>query len=229
MADNGFWQRAWADGSPGRTGSGRAGPHPDLVAHAGTAFAGAARLLVPLCGRSPDLAWLAGGWPEVVGVELVERAVAGYAAEHSLAAHERPVGAFRRYSRGGLSVLLGDFFDATPDAVGTFDGAWDRGALGALPPTRRDRYGRVLLGLLRPGATVLAECYTFDQRRLPGPPYSVSGPELGRLFGEGRVRVIEDRTLTNGGRYPGMPLRRWRQRVYAIDVPPRMARAQTAS
>ena len=228
MGDTGFWHRVWADGPTGRTGFGLAGPHPDLVAHAAAVFAGAARLLVPLCGRSPDLAWLAQRWPEVVGVELVERAVTGYAAEHSLTARQPPEGAFRRYSRPGLSILLGDFFEATPEVLGAFDGAWDRGALGALPAELRPRYVRVLLGLLRPGARALLECYTFDQGRLPGPPYSVSEAELGRLFGDHRVRVVEDRTLTNDGRYPAVPLGRWRQRVYAVDVPSRLASGDDA-
>jgi hypothetical protein len=65
---------------------------------------------------------------------------------------------------------------------------------------------------------VLLECYAFDQGRLPGPPYSVSGPELGRLFAAGATRVLEDRRLTNDGRFPGVPLRRWRQRILAIQV-----------
>lgn len=211
MADD-FWHRAWR--SP-RTGRNKADPHPDLVAHAVTEFVGAVRLLVPFCGRSPDLLWLAERWPEVVGVELVDEAVAGFA---DLAVRE-PVAGFRRYGRDGLTVLLGDFHDAKPGTFGTFDGAWDRGAFGALPAARRPPYVRVLRSLLRPGSTVLLEGYTFDQRRLSGPPFSVRDAELCGAFPDCGVRVLADRRLENRGRYPAVPLERWRQRVYAIELP----------
>ena len=41
-----------------------------------------ARVLVPLCGKSLDLAWLVGQGYQVVGVELAPRAVEDFFTEH---------------------------------------------------------------------------------------------------------------------------------------------------
>jgi thiopurine S-methyltransferase len=214
--DDGFWQQAWATG---RLRGEAAGPHPDLVTHAPTVLVGARRILVPLCGRSADLIWLAGRWPEIVGIELVEPVVTGFAAGHGLIASHPPVGGFRGYRRDALTVLAGDFLTADPARVGTFDGGWDRGALVAMPPGRRPAYARVLRALLRPGATILLETYEIDHVWAAGPPFSVPDTEVRRLFDGAAVRVLERRARAFDRRYRGRMRRTWRQNIYAIRTP----------
>ena len=43
-----------------------------------------ARVLVPLCGKSLDLAWLAGRGHQVLGVELSEKAIEDFFSEHQI-------------------------------------------------------------------------------------------------------------------------------------------------
>ncbi|HHQ40879.1 MAG TPA: thiopurine S-methyltransferase, partial [Chromatiales bacterium] len=77
-----FWLARW---EAGQTGFHRGEVNPLLLAHwdalgvpeGGTVF-------VPLCGKSRDMAWLAGRGHPVVGVELSPIAVRGFFAEHGL-------------------------------------------------------------------------------------------------------------------------------------------------
>ena len=85
------------------------------------------RVLVPLCGKTPDLLWLEAQGNEVVGFELSEVAVEAFFSENDLA-YERIEGELVEYraSERRLSLFCGDYFafDAGP-----FDGHYDRGAL----------------------------------------------------------------------------------------------------
>jgi thiopurine S-methyltransferase len=179
MGDDGrdFWAELWRTG---RTGFHRPDPHPDLVAHHDQVIGDAARVLVPLCGRTPDLAWLAERHREVVGVEFVAEAVEQYAREHDLAP-AAPVGSLTAYRGGPLTLLLGDFF-AVPADAGPFDAIWDRAALVALDAATRPRYVAACRALLRPGAPVLLSTFRFDQPADVGPPFSIDDDELRRLY-----------------------------------------------
>ena len=131
------WRKAWRAGRPAFH---RDAVHADLVAYHDEILGGADRVLVPLSGRSLDLAWLAERGHEVVGVEIVEEVVAAYFADRGLEVAPAPAGPFRAYRSGSLTVLAGDMLAATPEHLGTFDGAWDRAALVALPTAERPAY-----------------------------------------------------------------------------------------
>ena len=68
-----YWLERWKDG---RTGFHQDQPTPLLAAHwDGLGVASGARVLVPLAGKSLDMAWLAGRGHRVLGVELSQLAV----------------------------------------------------------------------------------------------------------------------------------------------------------
>ncbi len=67
-----FWKTRW---QAGQIGFHEGRPNAFLEAHAAR-LGIARRVLVPLCGKSVDLAYLAGLGHDVVGVELVEEAAA---------------------------------------------------------------------------------------------------------------------------------------------------------
>lgn len=52
------------------------------------------RILVPLCGKTLDLAWLAAQGLEVLGVELSEKAVSDFFEEHDLRPEIDQLGGF---------------------------------------------------------------------------------------------------------------------------------------
>jgi len=149
----------------------------------------AARVLVPLCGKSLDLLWLAERGHPVVGVEISAVAVAGLFTEHGLTPTVDEWPPFRRYRAAGLTVLHGDFFALTPAVLGPVVAVFDRAALVALPPALRARYAAHLIQLAGAAPSLLLT-YEYDQTRMPGPPFAVSGAELVRHYGA-RYHLIE--------------------------------------
>ena len=81
VSTGGDWLKRWREG---RTGFHEGRPN-DLLVHHAARLAGCRRVLVPLCGKSEDLAFLAARGHDVVGVELAEQAVQAFFAEHDLA------------------------------------------------------------------------------------------------------------------------------------------------
>jgi thiopurine S-methyltransferase len=77
-----FWQKRWADN---QIGFHQAQVNPYLQTYwPQLQLAPASRVLVPLCGKSLDLAWLAGQGYRVLGVELSRQAVEDFFREHGL-------------------------------------------------------------------------------------------------------------------------------------------------
>jgi hypothetical protein len=66
---------------------------------------------------------------------------------------------------------------------GRVDAIWDRAALVAVDPKDRGRYRDALLQVLVPGGVILLVTFTYDQSKLPGPPWSVSDDDVKTLFG----------------------------------------------
>ncbi len=102
------------------------------------------RVLVPLCGKSEDLCWLAERRHEVVGVEFSLVAAKAFAAEQGIVfteTHEPPFTVFRG---NWITYYVGDFQDFTPAIGGRFDLLYDRAALIALPPETRPGYVRAV-------------------------------------------------------------------------------------
>lgn len=136
------------------------------------------RVLVPLAGKSPDLAWLGSHGFDVVGVEVSPVACEAFFAERSVAAERMADGPFVRWRGAGVTLLQGDFFDLD----GRFDAALDRGALVAFAPETRAGYAEHLRARLVPAAPLLLVTIEYDPRRRSRPPFPVFPPEVRRLF-----------------------------------------------
>ncbi len=130
--------------------------------------------LVPLCGKSADLEWLAAQGP-VVGVDLSAIACAAFFAERNLTPTITTAPPFTRYEHGATTLLEGDIFGF----AGRVDAIWDRAALIALPPALRSRYAALLLSFHVP---ILLVSFVYDGARRDGPPFSVSDDEVRALF-----------------------------------------------
>jgi thiopurine S-methyltransferase len=85
--DAAFWQARW---DTGQIGFHEGRPNRYLTEFVDTLGEGR-RVLVPLCGKTVDLAYLAERGHQVVGVELVEAAVIGFFAERELTRPSRTV------------------------------------------------------------------------------------------------------------------------------------------
>lgn len=177
-----FWLGRW---ERGETGWHQSEVEPGLVTH--FPKTGPRRVLVPLCGKSLDLTWLASQGHEVVGVELSEMACRAYFNENNLAPTEAQEGPFHVFRAGGITLLQGDFFALSPEILGPIDAIYDRAALIALPPELRKNYSILIQKLVRTCARPNFVHLQIVLERSPqddkGPPFSIPEQELERLYG----------------------------------------------
>ena len=150
---------------------------PSVEAPAGSA------VLVPLCGKSLDMRWLAEQGHKVVGVEVSPVACEAFFDGLQLKPDIEKAGAFRSYSAGPYRILQGDFFAATAADVAPVASFYDRAALVAMPPEMQSDYTRQLLSLLPPGAVGLINCLEYPPEVMDGPPFSIGQASLHKLLG----------------------------------------------
>jgi len=168
-----FWIDRWSEG---KIGFHEGKPNAFLDEFA-TRLAGT-RVLVPLCGKTVDLAFLAAHGHEVVGIELVEDAVRAFFAEHDLVPTVMRRGPLAIYTAGTITVIAGDLFAVGRDDVGPIDAIYDRAALIALPPELRARYVAHLRTLAPAATPVLLVTLEYPQELMEGPPHSVPEAEV---------------------------------------------------
>lgn len=189
-----FWYKKWDSNQIGFHQP-EANPYlqrywPDL------AIASSARVLVPLCGKSLDLLWLAGQGHSVLGVELSEKAVEEFFSEHQLQPQISEQGAFKVYRTGAFELWCGDFFALAAEDVADCAALYDRAALIALPEAMRERYAAHLQQLLTQGMKGLLITLDYDQTQIPGPPFAVNDDEVQRLLGEAwQLERLEERDV----------------------------------
>ena len=180
--DPSFWLGRW---ERGETGWHQTEVEPGLVEH--FPKGAARRVLVPLCGKTLDLQWLASQGHEVVGVELSEVAVRAFMSEHQLNATESREGPFLIFRAGRITIFQGDIFSLTPDQLGPIDAIYDRAALIALPPELRKAYAAQILKLIAACASPQFSHLQIVLQRTPqdeqGPPFSIQPSEIETLHG----------------------------------------------
>ena len=134
------------------------------------------RVLVPLCGKTPDLLWLEAQGNEVVGVELSELAVEAFFTDNALE-YERIDGSLPGYrcTTRNVTIYCGDYFDFEHEPCNAH---YDRGALIALSPELRPRYAAHTASLLTDDARQFILTIDYDDSVCEGPPFAVRADEL---------------------------------------------------
>lgn len=190
--DADFWSDRW---KAGQIGFHEGRPNAFLERHAGHLGSGR-RVLVPLCGKAVDVAYLASQGHDVVGVELIEDAVAAFFRDHGLTPTVARDEAFVRYQAGTITLLAGDVFATTPGVLGPIDALYDRAALIALPPELRERYVEHLRSMLAPGTPGLLVTLEYPQELMSGPPFAVTDDEVRRLYAGAAVDLAGETSAT---------------------------------
>jgi thiopurine S-methyltransferase len=186
--DHAFWRSRWQEG---RTRFHEGRPNSYLTKHADW-LRTCRRILVPLCGKTEDLAFLAGRGHEVVGVELVEDAVRQFFVAHQTTPSIEVGDGFAIYSAGAITIAAGDFFATTTAIVGPIDGIYDRAALIALPPELRARYVPHLRAIAPRAARELLITLEYPAGSYEGPPFSVDEQEVRASFASADVQLIDE-------------------------------------
>ncbi|WP_075879704.1 thiopurine S-methyltransferase [Vreelandella massiliensis] len=173
------WLKRWREG---RIGFHLAQTHPALVRHwKALEIPSRAKVLVPLCGKSLDMRWLAEQGHPVLGVELAPEAIEQFLAERRGEVSRYRQAGFDIARQGSVELWQGDFFHLHIQQVDEVEAFYDRASLIALPPATRRRYAFHLAQLVPPGAKGLLISLHHDAGE-SGPPYHVSHAEIDELF-----------------------------------------------
>lgn len=156
------------------------------------------RVLVPLCGKSLDMAWLLEQGFQVVGVELSEQAVQEFFAERQLIAKITELGELKLYQNDNIEIYVGDVFALKQEMLGSVQAIYDRAALVALSDDIRQRYCRHLFEISKQ-AQQLVICYQYDTDVMQGPPFSIDQQGLSACYeGSYQLNLLEQGELIGG-------------------------------
>jgi thiopurine S-methyltransferase len=191
-----FWQNRW---ETKQIGFHEGKPNRHLVEH--WRVEPAARVLVPLCGASEDLACLAARGHSVVGVELVELAIRRFFDDHGLVPRVES-GQHPRWSAGGVTLVQADILAVSAEVLGPVHALYDRAALIALPPAVRPVYVAHLRRLLAPNSEGLLVSFAHDPCDREGPPFPVLDEEVRALW-PGAEKLAEE--AVNEERWAAVP------------------------
>ncbi len=142
------------------------------------------QVLVPLCGKSQDLSWLAEQGHSVIGIELSDIAVADFFKQCGSAPSQQAAGSGVHYSDEQVSIWCGDYFHYPTATAQLADQVFDRASLIALPADRRQAYVDKLLTLITPNAQILLITLEYKQASMAGPPFAVLPDEVETLYGQ---------------------------------------------
>lgn len=189
-----FWRQRWREG---RIGFHRADVMPWLQKHwPALALPEDSRVLVPLCGKTLDMPWLAAQGHRVLGVELSDLAIEQFLAENHLSAQTQTSPQGILFDAGPIQLLQGDAFTLDDATLATCTGIYDRAAMIALPPDLRQRYFETVYARLPVGTRGLLITLEYPQQEKSGPPFAVTETEIRERFADAwRVDCLERRDI----------------------------------
>ncbi len=152
-------------------------------------------VLVPLCGKTLDMLWLAQQGHEVVGLEMVQQAVDAFFAENNLEVKRVEHNDFCEFSSPPIAILQGNVFDL-PDGTKQCDAWYDRAAMIAINPSLREDYVNLIRNQTKLGAVGLLITFTYPQEQMEGPPFSLTDGDVVSFYSSGfEVELLEKISL----------------------------------
>jgi thiopurine S-methyltransferase len=173
--DVNFWQEKWKSN---QIGFHLPDANPLLVKHFPTLnLKQGARVFLPLCGKTLDIAWLLAQGYKVAGAELSQIAIEDLFINLNLTPTITKLGEITHYSAANIDMFVGDIFKVTPAMLGNVDAVYDRAALVALPENMRKAYTTHLM-MLSQHVPQLLICFEYNQSFHAGPPFSINANEV---------------------------------------------------
>ena len=211
-----FWHERW---ERGETGFHKADINPLLSRWwPSLELPAGADVLVPLCGKSLDMIWLARQGHRIIGVELARTALEAFAEEAGIVLQWQQSAGFAEAKADPYQFYCGDYFALSEAQVATAAGVYDRAALIALPEPMRADYVEHMRRILPAGWKMLLVTLDYPQHERPGPPFAVSDNEVTRLFDGCEIRLLEDQSVLEAHQvFKQQGMTRLNERVYLIS------------
>jgi len=141
------------------------------------------RVLVPFCGKSLDMKWLAEQGYQVIGVDAVNKALVEFTSAFSESFTKSSSHGFDIYTSNNIELWQGDFLKLPASKVQHIDAIYDKAALVAIPQTQRKDYAQKIMTLCNPDTRMLLQTFEYEQEEMSGPPFSVPEAEVKSLYG----------------------------------------------
>ena len=163
-----------------------------------------ARIFLPLCGKTLDIAWLLSQGYRVAGAELSAIAIEDLFNSLNLTPTISTFAEITHYSATNIDIFVGDIFKVTSTMLGNVDAAYDRAALVALPEDMRKTYTAHLMALTNKAPQLLI-CFEYDQTLHAGPPFSIGANEVKQHYQRAYdLTLLASEAMPDGlkGKYP---------------------------
>ncbi|RBO84114.1 thiopurine S-methyltransferase [Marinomonas aquiplantarum] len=211
MITNDFWLERW---QTGRIGFHQEGINPKLVDY-WPILAKQSKVLVPLCGKTNDMIWLAEQGYQVTGVELSSLAIIEFIGDNDLTYETLQQGNLKIHTVNELPIRLieGDYFDFNEQG---FDACYDRAAMVAMPQNVREKYVQHTLQRLSQKAFVLLITLQYQGDK-KGPPFSVAEKEVIQLWGTDIKKLASENLMETNPDYRDGSYTSFEESVWHID------------
>jgi thiopurine S-methyltransferase len=157
-----------------------------------------ARVFLPLCGKTLDIAWLLAQGYRVAGAELSSIAIEELFKSLNIKPNIKTLGDITHYIAPNIDIFVGDIFKVSPTILGAVDAVYDRAALVALPEDIRKLYTAHLITLTSQAPQLLI-CFEYDQSLHAGPPFSVNADEVKQHYQTNYDLTLLGSTAVIGG------------------------------
>lgn len=175
--DKNFWLQKWQDNE---IRFHQSKYHPSLTKYAVQFSSGT--ILVPLCGKSLDMLYLASRGQHVIGVELSPIACRDFFVENDLKFTEKNSTDFTLYESENITLWCGDFFKLPQNVWNQVLGIYDRAALVALPMDVRQKYASEIAKRCKTKVEILLISFEYPEGSIEAPPFSVPEEEIKDIY-----------------------------------------------
>lgn len=151
-------------------------------------------ILVPLCGKTLDMLYLAKEGHQVIGVELSQLACRSFFQENKISFTEKPINDFILFESEKITLWCGDFFKLPQTVWDKVSGVYDRAALIALPEELRKKYAAEITSRGQKRFEILLISYEYPEGTVQGPPFSVTESEIKNLYQDFSIQMIHSET-----------------------------------
>lgn len=173
--DTEFWQKKWQEKD---IRFHRSTYHPQLENFGARLPKGT--VLVPLCGKTLDMIYLASLGHKVIGVELSDIACREFFNENNITVDESVIPGFKVFTSASIKLFCGDFFNLPESVWKEVTGLYDRAALVALPSDMRKKYAQEIVSKVK--AEILLISFEYPEGAIQGPPFSVPESEVRSIY-----------------------------------------------